>query len=161
MVQNVTVSSRASETLPYRTEKTITFTGGTTDSIGDHDGASDPFTIFVLTGLVRAKLYAICTTSMAGASSTIEVGLTGDTATLIALTTATNLIINEIWHDATPDSFEELSSVTTERLLNGGGSNIIGTVKTANATAGAIKFICELAPLSENGSVRPSVNARE
>lgn len=133
-------------------EKDITFVGGTANAIGDFDGTGDPFDIFAVTGTVKVKLVAICTTIMAGASATLEIGVTGKTAGLIALTTATNIDANEIWHDATPDSPLELSSVVTENIL-ANSLNIIGNTKTANITSGIIKFICLWKPISIDGNV--------
>ena len=136
-------------------EKSITFDGGTTNAIGDHDGTGDPFSIFTVTGTVRMKLYAICTTTLVGASSTLEVGVTGGTAKLIAQTTGTDIDVNEIWHDATPDSFVELDSVAGENII-ANGLDVIGTVGTANITAGVIKFYCLWKPVSSDGDVTPA-----
>lgn len=133
-------------------EKDIEFDGGTTNAIGDFNGTGDPFTIFNVTGTVVMKIVGICTTSLIGASATVEVGVTGDTAALIDQTTGTNLIANEIWHDATPDSAIEATSVMIENIL-ANGLDIIGTVATANITAGGIKFICLWKPLSTDGKV--------
>lgn len=136
-------------------EKEITFDGGTTNAIGDHDGTGDPFDIFTVTGTVRMKIYAICTTTLVGASSTLEVGVTGGTAKLIAQTTGTDIDVNEIWHDATPDSAVELDSVAVENIV-ANSLNVIGTVGTANITAGVIKFICLWKPVTINGNVKPA-----
>lgn len=133
-------------------EKEITFAGGTTNAIGDHDGTGDPFTIFTVTGTVLVKLLAICETDLAGASATLEVGIAGNTAGLIAQSTATDIDAGEIWHDASPDAKIELSSVLAERIVSN-GSDIIGTVATANITGGVIRFIAFWYPLSEGASV--------
>ena len=132
--------------------KEITFVGGTPNAIGDHDGTGDPFTIFTVTGTVKAKIYAVCTTTLVGASSTLEVGVTGDTAVLIAQTTGTDIDVNEIWHDASPDAGVEASSVVVENLI-ANGLDVKGLVGTANITAGVILFICEWRPVSKNGMV--------
>lgn len=130
--------------------KTITFDGGTTNAIGDHDGTGDPFTIFTVTGTVKVKIFARCTTNLAGASATLEVGTALTTAGLIAQTTATDIDANEIWHDATPDASVELDSVLTWKIVS---QNIIGTVATANITGGVIEFVCYWIPLSADGKV--------
>jgi len=136
-------------------EKEITFDGGTTNAIGDHDGTGDPFSIFTVTGTVRMKLYAICSTALVGASATLEVGVTGGTAKLIAQTTGTDIDINEIWHDASPDSSVEADTVATENIV-ANSLDVIGTVGTANITAGVIKFICLWRPISRDGNVTPA-----
>jgi hypothetical protein len=138
-----------------RAEKLITFAGGTTNAIGDHDGTGDPFTIFTVTGHVLVRVLAIVETDLAGASATLEVGVTGDTANLIAQSTATDIDASEIWHDATPDSADELSSVLAEKII-ANGKDIIGTVGTANITSGAIRFMAYYYPLSEGASVVPA-----
>jgi len=133
-------------------EKTITFDGGTANAIGDHDGTGDPFDIFTVTGTVRAKVFAICTTNLAGASATLEVGTAGTTAGIIAQTTATDIDAGEIWHDASPDAQVEAASVATENII-ANGADIVGTCGTANITAGVIKFICLWKPVSTDGNV--------
>lgn len=133
-------------------EKEITFVGGTANAIGDYDGTGDPFDIFTVTGTVKIKLYAICSTLLEGGSATIEVGVTGGTALLIAQTTATTIDLNEIWHDATSDSPVELDTVAPEKIV-ANSLNIIGTTATANITAGVIKFICIWKPITRDGNV--------
>lgn len=131
-------------------QKTMTFAGGTTNDPGDHDGTGDPATLFTVTGTVRMKLFATCTTLLAGATATIEVGTALNTAGLIAQTTATNIIANEIWHDATPDASIELWTVATEKIVR---QNVIQTVGTANITSGVLVYHCIWAPISLDGNV--------
>lgn len=133
-------------------EKEITFDGGTTNAIGDHDGTGDPFTIFNVTGTVKAKVIGICTTTLSGASATLEVGVTGTTAGIIAQTSADAIDVNEIWHDATPDASVELESVMAEKIISN-GLDIQGLVGTANIVSGKIKFLCIWRPLSMDGEV--------
>jgi len=128
--------------------KSITITKTFSHTAGGGDVGT--VALFTVTGLIKCKLYARCTTNMAGASATIAVGVTGSTAGLIAQTTATNLIAPELWHDATPDAPLELSSVSTEKILNG---NIFLTVGTANLTAGVIEFTLVYLPISPTGAV--------
>ena len=107
--------------------------------------------LFSVTGTVLLRVLAVCKTLIAGASSTIEVGIDGNTAKLIAQITATNLIAGEIWHDASPDSKVELSSVLAENIVS---DDVILTVATANVTSGVIKFIALWYPLSKDGNVQ-------
>ena len=134
-------------------KKTITFDGGTTNAIGDFDGTGNPVTLFTVTGFVELKIYAVCTTSLTGASSTVEVGTSTNTAGLIAQTTATDIDVGEIWHDASPDSSVEPATVAPSELVNG---NIILTVGTANTTAGVIDFYVVWRPISPDGNVVPA-----
>lgn len=136
--------------LPFLASKRITFAGGTTNAIGDHDGTGDPFTIFTVTGDVIVWVFGVCKTSLVGAA-TLEVGLTGSTAALIAqIADAEGIDVNECWQDATPALGE---SITMKGHVIGGGLDIIGTVGTANITAGVIDFYCLWRPLSSNGRV--------
>lgn len=127
-------------------EKEITFDGGA------GSGAVGTVNLFTVTGSVKGKIVGICSTNIAGATATLEVGVTGQTAGLIAQTTGTNIDAGEIWHDASPDSPIEASSVMTENII-ANGLDVFATVGTANVTAGVIKFILLWKPISENGKV--------
>ena len=130
-------------------KKTMTFAGGTVNDPGDHDGTGDPATLFTVTGgLVAVKLYARVVTALAGATATIEVGTTVSTASLIAQTTATNLAVNEVWADASPDLAAEADS--TLKVVS---QSIIQTVGTANITSGAIEYTAIWKPLTEGATL--------
>lgn len=133
-------------------EKTVTFAGGTTNGIGDYDGTGNPVNLFTVTGEVFIKVVGIVQTDLAGASGTVAVGVSGDTAELLPVTTGTDLDVGEVWHDATPDSKGELSSVVAEKIV-GNGADVILTVGTANITSGVIKFLCFWYPLSVDAEV--------
>lgn len=134
-------------------KKTLTFAGATTNGVGDFDGTGNPATLFTVTGVVSVKLMAVCTTLLTiDATATLEVGIAGNTAVLIALTAGDAIDANEIWHDTTPDSAYELASVVSERLLSN-GQDIIATVATANINTGVIDFYCEWKPFSAGASV--------
>lgn len=131
-------------------KKTITFAGGTSGAIGDKDGALATFPIFTVTGDVMVFVVGICKTTLVGAA-TLEVGVTDATASILAqIANATSLVENECYADATPTLAE---AVSTRYHFIGGGLDIIGTVATADITAGVIDFYCFWKPLSENGSV--------
>lgn len=130
--------------------KTVTFDGGTTNAPGDHDGTGDPVTLFTVTGTVLMRVIGRCTTNLAGASATLEVGTALTTAGLIAQTTATDIDANELWHDNSPDASVELASVMTQKIVS---QNVIATVGTANITAGVIEFICLWFPLTPDSKV--------
>lgn len=133
-------------------KKSITFDGGTTNAIGDHDGTGDPFDIFTVTGNVIARVWGVCTTDLAGGSATVEVGVSGNTAGIIAQTTATDIDENDIWRSATPDAGVVATSNLDENLI-GNSLDVIGTVGTANITAGVIDFYCAWFPVSPDGQV--------
>lgn len=125
-------------------KKTKTYTGAT------DLGAMGASTLFTVTGIVRVRLFARCTTNMAGATATNEVGTALLTTGLIALTTMTNLAANELWHDATPDSSLELETVSTIKVIS---QNIIETVRTAAISAGVIEYNLLWQPVSADGTV--------
>lgn len=130
-------------------KKTMTFAGGTTNDPGDFDGTGNPATLFTVSGgLVSVKLYARVVTALAGASATLVVGTTVSNATLIALTTATNLAVNEVWNDASPDSGADADS--TLKIVS---QSIIQTVGTANITSGVIEYIALWKPITEGATL--------
>lgn len=132
------------------TEKVMTFAGGTANDPGDYDGTGNPATLFTVTGTVKLKLLAICNTNLAGASATLEVGTALSTAGLIAQSTATDIDANDIWHDTSPDSSVEASTVLTERIVS---DDVIQTVGTANITAGVITYVALWYPLTKGSRV--------
>lgn len=127
-------------------EKEITLDGGT------GSGAIGTVDLFTVTGTVIARVIAICSTDVAGATATLEVGVAGGTADLIAQTLGTDIDSGEIWHDASPDKPIELSSVGAENII-ANGADIILTVGTANATGGVLKFFVIWKPVSQDGDV--------
>ena len=140
---------------PYICEKLITFTGGTANTWGDYDGTADGGAVFLVTGTVRARIFGVVETSVVGAG-TIELGITGATAVLIAqVADAEDLDVGEIWHDATVDAKVELATIATDKIIAGGTDPIL-TIGTANLTAGAVRFVCSWFPISADGNVMAS-----
>jgi len=145
------------------TKKTVTFAGGTTDAWGDDGGALDDAALFTVTGVVMARLLAVCTTSLTGDASTLEVGITGDTAIFLPQETCTTIDEGHIWlNDGTPATYyiigeeEAAADNLPKYILN--GNDIIATVATANITAGVLDFYCMWTPISSDGSVADSGN---
>lgn len=128
----------------YGCKKTKTYTGAA--NLGGL-GAS---TLFTVTGMVRLRLFARCTTNMAGATATNEIGTALSSIGLIPLTTMTNLIANENWNDATPDTSIEAETVSATKIVN---ESIIETVRTAAISAGVIEYNILWQPVSADGSV--------
>lgn len=137
-------------------KKVLTFAGGTANGVGDHDGTGNPATLFTVTGQVIMRIVGVITTAVVstGDTGTIEVGISGDTATLIAQTTvgSGSLIAKEIWHDATVDAEIELLSVAGDRIISD-GNDVILTAATNNIISGVIEFYCIWTPLSTGASV--------
>jgi hypothetical protein len=129
--------------------KTVTFAGATPNDIGDFDGTGNPATLFSVTGDVAVQVFGFCSVNLAGAGATLEVGIAGNTAALIAQTTATDIDNPEIWKDTGPATVEAMPS--QQILVN--GTDIIQTVGTANITSGSIKYYCLWSPISSDGDV--------
>lgn len=120
----------------------------------DDGGTAGAFTIFTVTGDVIVQVFGICDVAYTGATSTIELGVSGNTAVLIAQTTGANLIANEIWFDSTPTTtIEQIDVMGTRNFVIANGQDIILTIGTADATAGDIDFYCLWRPLSADGNV--------
>jgi hypothetical protein len=124
-------------------ESTWTLATATTGATGAH-------TLFTVTGNVLVTVWGICDTSLTGATATIEVGVAGNTAALIAQTTATDLDDGDNWIDATPEV--GVSAVPSAFIVND-GADIILTIATAAVTAGVIDFYCTFRPLSAGADV--------
>lgn len=112
-------------------------------------GAQGATTLFTVTGDVMVAIFANCSEDLAGANATIEVGISGNTAALIAQTTATTIDNGEIWLDASPATVE---NYPTEKLLIA-GTDIIETIATADITDGTLTFYAMWIPISEDGNL--------
>lgn len=126
-----------------RLESTWTFVAGTTGAVGAH-------TLFTVTGNCLVQVFAICDTDLAGATATVEVGVAGNTAALIAQTTATDIDDGDNWVDATPEV--GVSAIPGTFIVND-GADIILTIGTAAISAGVLDFYCLWRPLSSDGNI--------
>lgn len=136
--------------LPNFTSKRITFDGGTSNAIGDKDGSLAVFPIFTVTGDVMVWVFGICKTDLVGAG-TLEVGVVGNTAVLLAqITDATTLDANEVHGTATPTLG---LGVDFKAHIIGGGLDINGKVTTTDITAGVVDYYVFWRALSADGSV--------
>jgi hypothetical protein len=142
---------------PFRTKKSITFAGGTTNAWGDDAGTRDGGALFTVTGLVEIKVLGECTVDLVG-GATVEVGITGATAIFCAQITDTTLDVGELYlNDTTPASYfivgeeEAAADNFPAYILN--GNDIILTTTTTNTTSGAIDFFALWRPISDDGSV--------
>jgi hypothetical protein len=130
--------------------KLVTMDGGTLNGIGDINGTQNPYTIFTVTGVVKATVFGVCGLTIVGAG-TIEVGVTGDTAVLLAqIANATDLATGELYVDATPTT--KVQAPVADQIITG-GLDILFTAGTADLTAGNITFYCIWEPLSSGATV--------
>jgi len=118
-------------------------------------GATAAYTTYTVTGDVEVQTYGICKTSLtSGGAATIELGIAGNTAALIAQTTATDLDQYETWQDAGPEANPgDVATAHGSWFAIANGADIILTIGGAALTAGVIDFYCFWRPLSTNGSV--------
>lgn len=121
--------------------KAITFVATTT-------GAVDTTDLFTVTGTVALRIFGVCTTLLdSDGASTIEVGIAGSTAGLIAQTTATDIDAEEIWIDNAPAKIETIPSLS---ILN--DQTIIQTIATETIKAGVLTYYCSWTPVSSDGN---------
>jgi len=129
-------------------------------SIGNYDfaadgGAQGAFTIYTVTGDVQLQIFGLCQTSLtSGGAATIELGITGNTAALIAQTAFDDLDQYETWQDAGPEANPgNVDAAMADFFVIANGVDIIFTIATADLTAGDVDFHCFWRPLSTDGSV--------
>lgn len=117
-------------------------------------GAQGALTMFAVTGTVLAQVFGVCQTDMNSlGAATIEVGISGNTAALIAQTTATDLDQYETWQDATPEANPGAVNLTGRTFVLTNGADVILTIATADLTAGVIDLYCLWTPLSAGAKV--------
>ena len=120
----------------------------------DDTGVAAAYTIFTVTGDVIVRVFGVCDVALtSGGVATIELGVSGNTAVLLAQATATDLILNEIWHDASPTTTVEQVNLTGRDFIVTGGQDVILTIGTADLTAGDVDFYALWIPLSTDGNV--------
>jgi hypothetical protein len=118
-------------------------------------GAAGTYAMFTVTGTVLVEVFGVCQTSLTtgGGAATIELGITGNTAALIAQTLATGLDQYMTWQDATPEANPSAVDLTARSFSITNGADINLKITTADLTAGVIDFYCFWTPLSTNGNV--------
>ena len=104
------------------------------------------------------RLYGVCTVALTNATATFSVGVAGNTALLLPVSTGTDFALNDIWVDATPAEVGAVALASVPGpFVVANGLDIIETVATANVTAGNIYYICLWRPLSPGASVKSAV----
>ncbi len=127
------------------------FTGATDSSRGDKDNT--PTTnLFAVTGEVEVGIFGVCTVDLTGASGTVQIGVTGNTASLIPLTTATTINVNEIWLDTTPSVGVDVTDALSFHFIVN-GMDINEVVATTDIATGQIYYILLWRPISPNSKV--------
>ena len=117
------------------------------------DNTTDDVILFTVTGAVRAKITAVCTTSLLSAAG-CNIGLKAGNAELIEATDATALIAGELWFDATPtESVVDVATSTLEFNIGDGGDIVIDVEDLKQVDSGAMTFYVEWTPISGDGNV--------
>ena len=106
-------------------------------------------TLFTVTGEVEVIVIGYIDVAVTGVNLTLEVGVATATAGLIALTAVGALLIDLLWVDAAPAVL--VAKPATNVIAN--GADIIHTIRTGAATAGAITYYCWWRALSTDGNV--------
>ena len=121
--------------------KAITYVAGTT-------GAVAATTLFTVTGTVAIQVFAVCSGVDLTGSGTLEVGIAGNTAAVIAQTAATAIDLGEIWYGTNPPTV----GVMPNQLIVA-GTDIIQTIATNTVTAGTLTYYCLWYPISTDGNL--------
>ncbi len=121
--------------------KAITYSALTTGAVGIT-------TLFTITGTVAVRVFAVCSGVDLTGSGTLEVGISGNTAAVIAQTAATVIDVGEIWYGTTPPTVGVMPS---QLIL--AGTDIIQTIGTNTVTAGTLTYYVLWNPISEDGNV--------
>ena len=132
----------------YLTYETVAFDGGA------GSGAVGTVGLFTVTGAVLLRLVCVCTETLVEGvgGGTVEVGIAGDTADLIAQTVSANIAAGEVWHDAAPDSEIEDISVMADRVI-GDGNDLILTVAGQDVDDGTLAFAAFWTPVTAGARV--------
>ena len=143
---------------PCTVKRTITFAGATTNAWGNDEGGLDPGYLYTVTGLVMARLMAICTASLTGAGATINVSDSDGIADFMPATTATTIGSDEIWlGDTTPAKVfivgEEQAAADNLPTYLINGNDIYLAIDTADVTGGTLEFYCQYRPISTGSSI--------
>lgn len=134
------------------------YTGGTANTHGDHDGTADPYTLFTVTGdVVISDFWGVVNVLVVSTSDTgtLEVGVAGNTAKLIAQTTAGSgtLAANDVITDTGVEASIDVNANSGAKFYIANGADIIETLATNNFTAGQIDWYCIWAPVEAGASV--------
>ena len=122
----------------------------------DDTGAQAAYAIFTVTGDVLMTVFGLCQILIDSAGApTIELGISGNTAALIAQTTGKDLDAYETWQDNAPEANPGVVDVFggSRQFIVANGADVILTIATADLTAGDVDFHAFWMPLSNDGAV--------
>lgn len=123
--------------------KAITYLAATT-------GATGATTLFTVTGTIAVQVFGVCSVLLdqTGATATLEVGIVGNTAAIIAQTAATVIDAGEIWYGTTPPTVGVLPS---QLIL--AATDIIQTIAGNTVKEGVLTYYALWNPISSDGNL--------
>lgn len=122
--------------------KAITYVTATTGAVG-------ATTLFTVTGVVAVRLFGVVSGTDLTGTGTLEAGIAGNTAALLAQTTGTALDVGEIWVDTGPATVEALPALN----ILAAGTDITQTIAGSTIDAGTITYYCLWFPISTDGNL--------
>lgn len=126
------------------------FAGGTANAHGNDAGTDDPHTVFTVTGdVIIRDFWGVCNTTLTGATATVSVGVTGNTAGILALETATEILDGNIYVSATQAVGVAPTAQSGAPIALNDGFDILEYVATASITGGQIDYYCIWAPCED------------
>lgn len=145
-------SAAPRQTPPYLAAKVITSASASLTT-----GLS-PVTLFTVTGDVEARVWATVQTGLTSTlnNGTLAIGVTGNTGAFLAAATmdGAQFPTGSVWVDTSPTvKAEAFAGTALSWAPIAGSANIICTIATNSATAGAITFYCEWYPVSPGSTV--------
>lgn len=134
------------------------YTGASANTHGDHDGTADPYTIFKVDGdVIVSDFFGVCNVAVVSAADlgTLEVGVAGNTAKLIAQTTAgaAAIVAGDVITDAGAEAKIDVNAHSGANLYIADGTDIIETLAANNFNSGQIDWYCVWAPAEAGASV--------
>jgi len=118
-------------------------------------GAQGTYTIFTVTGDIMLRVFGLCQVLIDSAGApTIELGITGNTAALIAQTAGKDLDADETWQDNGPEANPgDVAAAMAKNFVPANGADVLLTVGAADITAGDVDFHAFWMPLSTDGAL--------
>lgn len=127
--------------------KTVTFDGQTAGAIN----------LFMCIGTNVVRIVCVCTATLSVTGTpTVEVGVSGASAAIIAQTTASLLAEGEIWHDNSPDATIEAMSTMRDFISADGNAIALTIAGVTSIDEGTLEFTCYWTPVSLHGNVVPA-----
>ena len=122
----------------------------------DDTGGHAAYTIFTVTGDILLAIVGLCQIALtSGGGDTIELGISGNTAVLIAQATGTDLDQYETWQDVGPEANPGIIDLFggSRQFVIANGADVIFTIGGGDLTAGDIDFHAFWMPRSLDGGL--------